>query len=162
SMNPHVSGPRVKWPVELGICLIALSAAVARSEPAKVVLARTPNGGIQPQAVTDASGAVHLVYFKGEPSAGDIFYVRLNSRTTSWPPPLRVNQTTHAPSPVTIRGAQLALGRNGRVHVGWNGSKPSDQHRGPPMLYARMNDAGTAFEPERDLMTRTAGLDGGG
>src|SRR5262249_18126522 len=28
--------------------------------------------------------------------------------------------------------------------------------------YTRLNDAGTAFEPERDLMTFTGGLDGGG
>jgi hypothetical protein len=31
-----------------------------------------------------------------------------------------------------------------------------------PMLYSRLNDAHTAFEPERNLMTRTFGLDGGG
>ena len=30
------------------------------------------------------------------------------------------------------------------------------------MLYARLNDAGTAFEPQRNLMTKTFGLDGGG
>jgi hypothetical protein len=30
------------------------------------------------------------------------------------------------------------------------------------MLYSRSNDSGTAFEPERNLMTRTFGLDGGG
>ena len=30
------------------------------------------------------------------------------------------------------------------------------------MLYSRLNDAHSAFEPERSLMTRTFGLDGGG
>ncbi len=30
------------------------------------------------------------------------------------------------------------------------------------MFYSRLNDGGTAFEPERNLMTRTFGLDGGG
>jgi hypothetical protein len=34
--------------------------------------------------------------------------------------------------------------------------------RGSPMLYSRLNDAHTAFEPERNVMTRTFGLDGGG
>src|SRR5215217_3074531 len=33
---------------------------------------------------------------------------------------------------------------------------------GAPMLYTRLNDAGTAFEPERNLMHRSFGLDGGG
>jgi hypothetical protein len=31
-----------------------------------------------------------------------------------------------------------------------------------PMLYTRLNDAGTAFEPERDVITKARGLDGGG
>lgn len=39
----------------------------------------------------------------------------------------------------------------------WRGGKV-----GEPMLYSRSNDSGTAFEPERNLMTRTFGLDGGG
>jgi hypothetical protein len=30
------------------------------------------------------------------------------------------------------------------------------------MLYSRLNDGGTAFEPERNVMTQTFGLDGGG
>src|SRR5258707_15269901 len=30
-----------------------------------------------------------------------------------------------------------------------------------PLLYTRLNDAGTAFEPERNLITYAAGLDGG-
>jgi hypothetical protein len=46
--------------------------------------------------------------------------------------------------------------------VAWNGSKASEEHPGVPMLYTRLNEAGTAFEPERDLMTGTMGLDGGG
>jgi hypothetical protein len=48
--------------------------------------------------------------------------------------------------------------------VAWNGSAaaPQGKHPGAPMLYTRLNDAGTAFEPERDVITRTGGLDGGG
>ena len=30
------------------------------------------------------------------------------------------------------------------------------------MLYTRLNDAGTAFEPQRDLIRMARGLDGGG
>jgi hypothetical protein len=33
---------------------------------------------------------------------------------------------------------------------------------GTPLLYTRLNDAGTAFEPQRNLMTASAILDGGG
>src|SRR5438045_1002794 len=31
-----------------------------------------------------------------------------------------------------------------------------------PMLYARLNDAGTAFEEQKNVITKNAGLDGGG
>src|SRR5207253_208395 len=31
-----------------------------------VTLLRVPNGGIQPQAITDARGTLHLIYIKGD------------------------------------------------------------------------------------------------
>ena len=83
----------------------------------------------------------------------------------SFSEPIRVN--THPRSAIaagTIRGGQLALGRNGRVHVVWNGSGealPKHTDGGSPLLYSRLNDSGTAFEPERNLMGKTALLDGG-
>jgi hypothetical protein len=133
---------------------------------AKVKLIRTPNGGIQPQAVTDERGALHLIYFAGEAEAGDIFYVRRETGQENFSPPIRVNSTPEsAVASGTIRGAQIAIGRQGRVHVAWNGSGKSGI-QGPaksaPMLYARMNGACTAFEPQRNLMKTSHGLDGGG
>lgn len=128
-------------------------------------LLRVPDGGIQPQAAVDARGVVHLIYFKGEAKAGDLFYVRQEpgQATFSWP--IQVNsQPASAIAVGTIRGAQLALGRNGRVHVAWNGAKsrPDAKYRGVPMWYARLNDAAGAFEPQRDMITSVGGLDGGG
>jgi hypothetical protein len=129
-----------------------------------VSLVRTPNEGIQPQIAVDENGTTHLLYYAGDPKAGDLFYSRLDSKGT-WTKPLRANSTEgSAIAAGTIRGGQLALGPKGRVHVAWNGSKPlpDSKHKGSPMLYARLNDAGTAFEPERDVMTFTEDLDGGG
>jgi hypothetical protein len=63
----------------------------------------------------------------------------------------------------TIRGAQLALGKNGRVHVVWDGlgsGVAREQHE-HPLYYTRLNDSGTAFEPERNVITYAYGLDGG-
>jgi hypothetical protein len=152
--------PRFRW---LGTFLLGLWIASARCELASVALCRTPNDGIQPQAVTDAQGVVHLIYLKGDPKAADVFYLRLEADQTNFSAPLQVNtQPGSAIAIGTIRGARLALGRNGRVHVAWNGSHSSGKHRGAPMLYTRLNDTGTAFEPERDLITYAAGLDGGG
>ena len=126
---------------------------------------RTPDGGIQPQAVVDAKGTLHLIYMKGE-AAADIYYVRRARGAKEFSAPVRVNsQPGSAIAVGTIRGAQLAVGRNGRVHVAWNGSRqagPQPAGGSMPMLYARLNDAGTGFEPQRNLMQFTRGLDGGG
>jgi hypothetical protein len=134
--------------------------------PAKVSLLRTPDGGIQPQAAVDDAGALHLIYFKGEPAGGDIYYVRRPRGAADFAPAIRVNsQPGSAVATGTIRGAQLALGRSGRAHVAWNGSRqaePQGPHGSAPMLYARWNDAGTAFETQRNLMHEGGALDGGG
>ena len=71
----------------------------------------------------------------------------------------------------TIRGAQVAFGKNNRVHVAWNGSgaarpegpiNPEAGKPGAPMMFSRMDKTGKAFEPQRNLMKKTFGLDGGG
>jgi hypothetical protein len=65
----------------------------------------------------------------------------------------------------SIRGAQIALGRGGRLHVAWNGSgkaRPKNPIEGSPMLYSRSDEGRTAFEPQRNLMQTTYQLDGGG
>src|SRR5262249_43609235 len=106
-------------------------------------------------------------YFKGDPGAGDLYYVRREPGKTAFSDPLRVNsQAGSAVATGTIRGGQLALGKGNRVHVAWNGSGkalPKGQGKYPqPMLYSRLNDSGTAFEPQRNLMQLTDALDGGG
>lgn len=130
-----------------------------------VRLVRTPHGGLQPQAIVDGNGTTHLIYFGGEPKAGDLFYVRQERGTTNWAEPLRINSVPGSAIAVgTIRGAQLALGRAGRLHVAWNGARalPGSPHEGVPMLYTRLDNTGRAFEPQRDLMQFTGALDGGG
>ena len=64
----------------------------------------------------------------------------------------------------TVRGAQLALGRGGRVHVAWMGSGAVAKVDGKfaPMLYARMKDDGGGFEREKNVLVNHPGLDGGG
>jgi hypothetical protein len=136
-----------------------------RVSSGKVTLLRVPNGGIQPQAMVDANGVVHLIYFAGDPRAGDIFYVR-SKDGERFSPPLRVNNEPASAIAVgNIRGAHLALGKGARVHVAWMGSdkaKPRGPSDSVPMLYARLNDAVTEFEPQRNLIQKAVGLDGGG
>lgn len=128
---------------------------------------RLPEGAMSPQAAVDRAGHVHLIYVTGDPAAADISYIRSSDAGHTFAPPLRVNsQPRSAMSIGAVRGPHLALGKNGRAHVAWNGSnlaQPRAAGSNPtPMLYARLNDAGDQFEPQRNLVTTHAGLDGGG
>jgi hypothetical protein len=134
-----------------------------------VTLLRVPHGGIQPQVAVDDTGTLHLIYVAGDPSHGDVYYVRSADAGASFSDPIRVNREAgNAIAVGNVRGAHLAVGRDGRIHVAWNGSVslPSDpassETRRLPMLYARMNDARTAFEPERNVIQSSYGIDGGG
>jgi hypothetical protein len=125
------------------------------AERFKVTLLRVPNGGIQPQAIADADGTLHLVYFKGEKAnAGDLFYVRREAGKERFSEPIRINSKPNSACAAgSVRGGQITLGKEGRVHVVWNGVGTD---------YARLNDAGTAFEEQRNLMRETEIPDGGG
>lgn len=137
-----------------------------------VRIGRVPEDGLQPQAAIDDRGTLHLVYYTGDPGQGNLFYVKSTDGGTTYSRALPVNnQPGSAVSAGTIRGAQLALGKAGRVHVAWNGSmaakpagplNPNSGKPGMPMLYTRLNDAGNAFEPQRSLMHHSFELDGGG
>lgn len=150
------------------LCVLVAASVPARGDTGRVTLVKTPDGGIQPQAVVDAQGTIHLLYFKGTPAAGDLYLTRSSGESAAGfaQPPVRVNsQPGSAIATGTIRGGQMALGRGGRIHIAWNGSasaRPANPIKGSPMLYARTDESGRAFEPQRNLMTRTSGLDGGG
>src|SRR5262245_54857614 len=176
------------------ILAFPLIPSFAAAQAVTVTSVRTPDNGIQPQAATDSKGVVHLIYFKGEPRAGDIFYVHRNAGQNEFSKPIRVNTQPHTAMAMgTIRGAQLAVGKNGRVHVVWDGmgegathgahgahNHDPSTHRHPdhdsaahsrpphdaaaskqPSFYARLNEAASAFEPERNIITYAYGLDGG-
>ncbi|HET6569088.1 MAG TPA: sialidase family protein [Rhodothermales bacterium] len=153
--------------VLLIVCVgVALAAAGGDERVASdVELVRTPDGGIQPQAVVDERGTVHLIYFKGDPKGGDVYYARRAPGDAAFSKPIRVNsEPGTAIAMGTIRGAHIAVGRGGRVYVTWNGVKPAvDGKPGTvPVWYTRMNDQGTGFEPQRNLITWAYGIDGGG
>ena len=152
----------------------ALAGGVVSGAPlaGSVVVRRVPHGGIQPEAVVDARGVLHLIYFIGAPAAGDLYYVRSTDFGRTFSAPVRVNsQPKSAIATGTIRGGQLALGRNGRVHVVWNGSdaaaprgavNPDTGKPGAPFLYTRSSADGRRFEPQRNLGGAVYSVDGGG
>jgi hypothetical protein len=131
------------------------------SASAQVTLLKTPDRGIQPQVVVDGKGGVHLLYFKGDAKGGDLYYARRDSGKQDFAAAIKVNsQPGSAVATGTIRGGNLALGKNQRAHVSWNASFFT--HKASQMYHARLNDAGTAFENQQNLMTGTDVLDGGG
>ena len=146
-----------------------LCASAAVSEPVRVL--SVPDNGIQPQ-IALAENGLHLTYFSGDSKHGDVFYARSDNFGRTFSSRTRVNsQAGSAIAIGSIRGAQIAVGKRYRVHVAWNGSdvaepsgpiNPEAGKPGSPMLYARLNDGGTAFEGQRNLMHETFGLDGGG
>lgn len=131
-----------------------------------VILLKTPEGGLQPQAVVDSSGVIHLIYLYGDPGAADIAYVKKAPGEQHFSVPIRVNDRPGSAIALgTVRGAHIALGKSGRVHVAWNGSskaEPKGPRNSSPMLYTRIDDRGQSFEPQRNLMKTAPGLDGGG
>ena len=154
---------------------LLLVASLRAEAPKKVALARVPGGGMKPDIAVDARGTLHMVYFKGKTDAGDAFYVKSTDGGANFSQPLQINSQPGSVQGIgNNRRPRLALGKDGRVHVLWNGSSIA-QPRGPlfqamaadspynsmPLLYARLNDAGTAFEAQRNLMKRSAALDGG-
>lgn len=148
--------------------LVAMGADLQAAPSKPELELRVPAGGIQPQAVGDASGAIHLLYFTGDPRGGDLRYTFRRSDDSEWRPSIRVNSVEGSAMAVgTIRGGQIAMGRGGRVHVAWMGSGkavPAQVGGKPesPMLYSRLNSDRTAFEPERNLLKISGVLDGGG
>jgi hypothetical protein len=131
----------------------------------RVQIVATPDRGIQPQALVDANGTIHLIYFKGEPAAGNLYYVRRRAADASFSAAVRINSDAgSAIATGSVRGGQIALGRNGWVHVAWNGSKTLERHgvKQTPVWYARLPQDGTAFEPQRAIGRQTRHLDGGG
>ena len=148
------------------IVTLAAGTPAASAADADVVTVRVPEGGIQPQARVDERGRIHLIFVTGDPKRGDVHYSRSDDGAKTFSKPIRINSQPNSVIAIgTIRGPHLAVGKGGRVHVAWMGSdkaEPKGANNSVPMLYARMNDAGDAFESQRNLISRRAGLDGGG
>src|SRR5216684_2791947 len=68
---------------------------------AEPILNRAPNGGIQPQALNGSNGALHLIYYKGNAKAGDLYYVLRPAGAAAFSNPIQIN---------SIRGSAIAIG----------------------------------------------------
>lgn len=142
--------------------MLSLGSPQRAAATPRVEALRVPDGGIQPQVAVDRNGTVHLVYFKGDPAAGDLYYARSKDGLT-FSKPIRVNSVAGSAVAVgNIRGARVALGRRGLVYVVWNGSAKGVNPGHVPMLYTRLMPGSDDFEPQRNLIQAAYGVDGGG
>ena len=122
--------------------------------------------GLQPRALVDPQGLLHVVWYQGNPKGGNLYHAtRRPDGTWSTPMggPTKVNSTPDSAIAMgTIRGAQAVLGRGTHMHVIWNGFDASaPQGAVVPMYYARSTDNGRTFEPQQPVSGDWL-LDGGG
>ena len=108
----------------IAVAMIASFAALtipvrADATAPKVETIRVPHGGVQPQVAFDRKGVLHLVYMVGDAAHSDVFHVRSTDGGRTFSAPVRVNsQAGSAIAMGTVRGAQLAIGRDGWIrHV---------------------------------------------
>ena len=134
---------------------------LAEATPAaEVKLERVPEGGVQPQVCVSGDGSVHLVYLKGDAKGADVRYVHRGAGAGGWSRPVTVNSVPRsAVAAGTIRGAQLAAGPGGRLHVVWNGAAENGAPATAPLYYTQLK--GDSFLPQRTLNAGTLHLDGG-
>ena len=150
----------------LMVCVFLLH-GIALATP-EVTVMKTPNAGYRPQVVRDGAGTIHMVYTRmGKDAMGDLFYIRRKAGQEEFSKPIKVNST-----PNCAAAFHMAIGKGGRAHVFiranarylrlFNKSKRLKLFDLKYMLYCRMNDAGTAFETERNLAGETYAFEGGG
>jgi len=133
----------------------------------EVQFIKLQEGHIQPKVAVDTEGIVHILSYKGEAGAGDIYYGTILPGDTTISHMVRVNDLPGAAIAAgTIRGAQLAVGKDGTVHVLWNGSGETrslaeDSTALFPLLYSRKMPGETSFSKARNIISKAWGLDGG-
>lgn len=144
--------------------VLTAACSLTSSAAAQVLHERVPEGGIQPQVAVTSTGMVHLVYLNGDPKACDIRHTTRSAEGGEWTTPVTVNsEPRSAIAAGTIRGAQLALGKDGSVQVIWNGNTDGSKEMmmRAPLLHARLQPCTTTFTPQQNLMGDTTALDGG-
>ncbi len=138
---------------------IALVAAVLTSLQACTVLGTSPEVSVLrapadaklPQVAIDDAGTLHLVYYIGSMSSGDLFHVSRAPEATEWSAPVQVNSQPHSVTGVgPIDGGQIAIGPDGLLHVAWF-------HNNPMRFYYARSDGAGGFEEQQVLSVKDEG-----
>ena len=122
--------------------------ALQASDQVRIVHADKQSG--VPDAEVDSSGVIHVAYVAGE----NAFYRQSADGGKTFSTPIQINSepgTVHPSN--SYRGPDLALGKNGRVHVIWYVNayqrKLPQDHWG--VFYAHIDPGQNSFSPARNL-----------
>lgn len=138
-----------KIPSWIGLIFL-LSAALPSLAGDRVQFASTPGNGQVPDAEIDSAGTIHLAYVSGS----DAYYAKSTDGGKSFSPPLRINSEQGSVHPPNMyRGPDLAIGKQGRVHVIWYVN--SYQRKLPKeqwgVFYSYLDPSQSAFVEGRNL-----------
>lgn len=142
--------PRFTLTRSVLLLLAAMLGACTDPRPTVSVL-RAPDGAMLPQMVIDDTDTLHLIYYTGSMSSGDLWHVSRAPEATEWSPTQPVNSQPHSVQGLgPVDGGQLAIGPDGLLHVTWF-------HKDPPRFrYTRSDHAGL-FEPQQTLSMKDEG-----
>ena len=119
---------------------------------ASVEVVRIPDGARMPRAVIDESGTMHVIYFEGVMSGGDLFYVSRGRGHDTWSAPMLVNREPRSVVGMgPIDGGQLAIDSRNVIHVVWFQTNPTR------IFYTRSQQNTDLFETQRMLWTENDG-----
>jgi len=111
--------------------------------------AAVPDGGLCPD-VAVVGEQVHLVYGeKGLP-----YYALSSDGGRTFAPPTRLAAAQYTGDLGHERGPEIALGKNGTIHVVWMNAPKSE------VFYLRSTDGARTFAAPRNLASPSAGVDG--
>jgi hypothetical protein len=147
-MKPHHSLVRAALRV---VPLLSLLLHGCGGVAPDVTVLRAPYDGTLPQAAIDPAGTLHLIYYIGSMSTGDLFHVSRASGASDWSAPQRVNSRPHSVTGLgPIDGGQLAIGPDGLLHVTWF-------HKDPTRFYYTRSDADGGFGEQQVLSMKDEG-----
>jgi len=156
------------------LSVVAMSFASAQAAP-KVTTVKLPYGGIRPQVGIDQKGVVHIVQADSK-VRGDLIYVKHEPGQNRFSKPVKVLREAEA----MAASFNMAVGKDGRVHVF---TRPNPRYSKKIMgaeaydamfkskarffvlrymLHSRLNDDGTAFDDEANIIGNTIGFEGAG
>jgi hypothetical protein len=116
-----------------------------------VTVLRAPADAKLPQVAIDDTGTLHLIYYMGSMSSGDLFHVSRGPDGTDWSTPQQVNSLPHSVTGVgPIDGGQRAIDPAGRLHVAWF-------HNDPMRFYYTRSDGADGFETQQLLSVKDEG-----